>query len=411
MGLIRRMVGPSPGEMVANVLEREEPEPLEGTRMDLFNSIIPNWYADQTSLMPSKDLAAKVWVANRCVHLNAQQISTMPITVAGDIDDPPDWVSSPDPAWYPNGIADAVFAIVSQLYGWGFSCQYITDVDSDGYPRRWTVLPSADVQIRGVDGRREYRLGDTLLEADRIVQIDRDPSARALHGTPALTAYAQNAWGLLAAGNQSMTVNQGGIPSAVLKPQKKITKEQAETLQLQWANATTARNGLPPVLPPDLDFEVLSFDPSELALLETQEFNARAIATAFGVPAMLINMPVTGGLTYQNPAMLGEMWWRFELRPLSTRIANAWSEQMLPAGQFVTFDAKDTILPLDAGDDEDLGLLVSRLGLGVQYGIISADEARKKLIAAGLELDGSVSEDTTASPAPGGRLTAIGGGA
>jgi hypothetical protein len=38
-----------------------------------------------------------------------------------------------------------------------------------------------------------------------------------LHGCSALRAYAQMAWGLLAAGNQSMTVNQGGIPQLYLK--------------------------------------------------------------------------------------------------------------------------------------------------------------------------------------------------
>ena len=60
---------------------------------------------------------------------------------------------------------------------------------------------------------------------------------------------------------------------------------------------------------------------------------------------MLLNMPVTGGLTYQNPAALGEMWWRFELRPTATRIANALSAQMLPRGQWITFDAADTFAP------------------------------------------------------------------
>jgi hypothetical protein len=52
-------------------------------------------------------------------------------------------MSSPDPHWYPNGIGDALHAIVDQLYGWGFSCQYVTDFYADGFPRTWTVLPSA----------------------------------------------------------------------------------------------------------------------------------------------------------------------------------------------------------------------------------------------------------------------------
>jgi len=61
-----------------------------------------------------------------------------------------------------------------------------------------------------------------------------------------------------------------------------------------------------------------------------------------------------GGLTYQNPAALGEMWWRFELRTTATRIANAFSAQMLPAGQWVSVDAADTFAEIsDMSDDDD----------------------------------------------------------
>jgi hypothetical protein len=351
------MMGPSPAEMVADVLQREEPEPLEGTRMDLFNSIIPNWYAENmgSGNMPAGDaaLSERVWVANRCVQLNAQQIATMPVVhhaTEGTLE--PAWVSSPDPEWYPNGIADALFAIVEQVYGWGFSCQYVTDWYADGFPRTWTVLPSSALSIRVVDGRRRYKLGEQPLDPARVIQIDRNPGSRT-KGTSALSAYAQNAWGLLAAGNQSMVVNQGGTPKFYLRSERKLTKEQAEALQMQWAERTSARSGLPPVLPPEITPTEMSFDPSDLALLDTQEFNARAIASAFGVPAMLLNMPVTGGLTYQNPASLGEMWWRFELRTLATRIANAWTAQMLPRGQWVSFDAADTFMPLTEMSDDD----------------------------------------------------------
>jgi HK97 family phage portal protein len=340
------------------LLMREEPVPLEGTRMDLFNSVIPNWFAEQgmsSSSLPlgNAALTERVWVANRCLQLNAQQIATMPIQFhASDTTLEPAWVRSPDPHWYPNGVADALFAIVWQVYGWGFACLFVTDFYADGYPRTWTVLASEVLHIKVVDGAREYKIGDTILDPSRVVQIDRNPSPGA-HGTPALSAYAQNAWGLLAAGNQSMSVSNGGIPKFFLSSSRKLTKEQAEALQLQWMTAAGNRAGAPPVLPPEIVPTEMSFNPSDLALLESQEFNARAIATAFGVPAMLLNMPVTGGLTYQNPAALGEMWWRFELRPLATRIANAWSEQLLPRGQSVTFDAADTFAPLTEMSEEN----------------------------------------------------------
>jgi hypothetical protein len=66
-------------------------------------------------------------------------------------------------------------------------------------------------------------------------------------------------------------------------------------------------------------------------------------------------MALQGGLTYQNPAALGEMWWRFELRPTATRIADALSAQMLPRGQWVSFRAEDTFAALtdqSPADDE-----------------------------------------------------------
>jgi HK97 family phage portal protein len=327
--------------------------PLEGTNMSLFHSVIPNWWGETygTAMYGTPDLASRVWVANRCIQLNAQQIASMPLRFNGP-DLEPAWISSPDPNWYPNGIGDALHAIVEQLYGWGFSCQYVTDFYADGYPRTWTVLPSERVSVSADDGTRTYKIGEKLLDPRRVVQIDRNPGAR-LTGTPALRAYAQQAWGLMAAGNQSMTVNQGGIPSSVLKSERKLTKAQAEAIQEQWMDATSRRNGAPPVLPPELSFETNSFNPADLSLLETQEFNAKAIATAFGVPATLLNMALQGGLTYQNPAALGEMWWRFELRTVAKRIADAFTAQMLPRGQWVSFDASDTFAEITEASDED----------------------------------------------------------
>lgn len=339
---------------VEEMIERDV-APLEGTNMSLFNSQIPDWWDQNVSgsfRVGGADLAERVWVANRCQQLNAQQIASMPVKFHGNGSEPA-WVSSPDPSWYPNGIGDALHAIVEQIYGWGFSCQYVTDFYADGFPRTWTVLPSWLVKVEMVDGRRQWRLGQDSLDPARVVQIDRNPGC-ALHGTSALRAYAQMAWGLIAAGNQSMSTSQGGVPLAVLKSTRKLTKEQAEEIQAQWMAAVSRRNGAPPVLPPELDFVVLSINPSDLALLETQEWNSRVLATAYGVPAVILNMSLQGGLTYQNPAALGEMWWRFELRTTATRIANAFSAQMLPRGQWVSFDAADTFAALtEISDDND----------------------------------------------------------
>ncbi len=350
------------------LLNREEAviervEPLEGTNMSLWNSQIPAFWQDTygTPWYGNAQLAERVWVANRCQQLNSQQIASMPLEWHGPAvpDTEPAWVSSPDPNWYPNGIGDALHAIVNQLYGWGFSCQYVTDFYSSGFPRTWTVLPSDAVQIKMENGRREYKLGETVLNPARVIQIDRNPTT-AVKGTSALFAYAQQAWGLLAAGNQSLAVSDGGIPQAILKPTQRVTPEQADDIRAGWMAAAASRGSAPAIIPPNLEYEQLSFNPSDLSLLETQEWNARVLATAYGVPAVILNMSLQGGLTYQNPAALGEMWWRFELRPTATRIANALSAQMLPRGQWVSFDAADTFAPIVTPEDDEQASQVAK---------------------------------------------------
>jgi hypothetical protein len=261
-------------------------------------------------------------------------------------------VSNPDPAYFPNGISDAVFALVADMYGWGYGLIYVTQRYANGFPRNWTVIPARVCEPIWEDGERVYKiLGGDELNASDVIQIDRNPGANSTfqaHGTPAIRAYAQLAWGLLAAGNQSLEVNTGGIPKVALKSQRKLTADQALALQTQWQLRTSERSGAPPVLPPEIDFDQLSFNPKDLSLLENQSFNALALAAAFGIPAVLLNMAIEFGMTYQNPGMLGEMWWRFELRPTAKRIADAFTTQALPAGQWVWFDAQDMFEPLAA---------------------------------------------------------------
>jgi hypothetical protein len=249
-----------------------------------------------------------------------------------------------------------MYSICDQIDGWGYSLQYVTDYYADGYPRRFTVIPSASCEPRfDKFGRREYKLGERLLDPSRVVQIDRNPTTAA-HGTSAIRAYAQAAYSLLAAGNQSQTVSTGGIPATVLKSQRKLTAEQAAALQAQWMTATSNRNGAPPVLPPELEFETLSINPADLALLDTQEWNARVLATAYGVPSVILNMALTGGLTYQNPLALMQMWWLTRLRTRSKRIVDAFTAQMLPRGQWVSQDASDVTVEgsIEAEDDPQL---------------------------------------------------------
>jgi hypothetical protein len=335
------------------LLQRVEyPDPIEGTSISLWPQIATFW--DETfgfsTLTMSPHAQKNVWVAQRCMQLNSQQIASMPLEFFGSYE--PAWVSSPDPNWYPNGISDCIFAIVDNIYRFGFSCQMVTSRYSSGFPATWTVLDSSLVNVRLEGGRREYKLMDTELDRNDVFQVDRNPGS-ALHGVPAITGYASQAWGIVASGELSRGLMSGGIPAYYLKSERKLTKDQAEALQAQWVARTSSRSGAPPVIPPEIEPKQMSFSPTDLLLLEGQEWNARVVATAFGVPAVLLNMSLQGGLTYQNPGALGEMWWRFELRTVAKRIADAFTAQLLPRGNWVAFDAEDTFAPLMPESTED----------------------------------------------------------
>jgi HK97 family phage portal protein len=332
-------------------------EPVDGTNQTLWPAVSTFWSEtfENSGLFISPRLAERIWIANRCIQLNAQQIASMPLrfgsTAPGGGFEPA-WISNPDPNWYPNGISDAIFAIVRSLYGWGYAIVLVTDRYASGFPRSWTVLDPETVEFDFVNGRRAYKVNDRPLNRLDVIQIDRDPGS-GLHGTSAIRAFATQAWSVVSSGELGRTVTTGGVPQAVIRSTRRKTKAQAEKIQAQWVAATSRRGGAPPVLDPELSFEPLSFSPRDLALLDLQEFNARALMSAYGVPPVLLNLALTGGLTYQNPAMLGEQWWRFELRPTSKRIADAFTAQALPAGNWVKLDASDTFAEIDAKSDDD----------------------------------------------------------
>ncbi len=335
-------------------LKRSTPDEILDIQRGLFDASMqgwPGWYGLQPHM------AEKVWVANRCMQLNAQQIASMPLVFestapAGGVE--PAWLSNPDPVWYPNGIGDAVFACVWSMYAYGDAFLYVTARYANGYPSAWTVLDPRAVSVSSEQGRRTYRAQEQPLDAADVVQVTRDPRG-GLRGTSALESYAPYVRGLMAGAASGAQLAENPIPNAILKSEQKLTEEQAREIQDQWVERAGLRRGAPAVLPPKLDFELLAFSPRDLLLLEAQQWDAKVIATAYGVPLFLLNMNPEGrsSLTYSNVAMIGEYWWRFELRPAALRLSRALSANMLPAGNEVDFDATGTFAPLTGPLQDD----------------------------------------------------------
>jgi HK97 family phage portal protein len=313
---------------------------------DLFNEQVSDFWANlgSTAGYSTSTLIERVWVANRCQHMNATAISTMPLRHYGGAREPA-WVANPDPVWYPNGISDAMYSIVWSMYGFGDAFLYITSRYSDGYPSAWTVLDPESVTVNVENGTRRYRTHNAILNPQDVVQITRDPRPGSVRGTSAIKAYSSYTNGLLAAADLGrVMMGTGATPNAVIKSLRKIDEAQAARIQQNWMSATAARRGAPAVLGPDLSFEQLAFSPADLLLLDVQKFDAQVIANAYGIPAQLVNMALEG-LTYSTPVLALELWWRTELRTTAVRIASAMNSNMLPRGQYVEHDAREFLAP------------------------------------------------------------------
>jgi len=81
-----------------------------------------------------------------------------------------------------------------------------------------------------------------------------------------------------------------------------------------------ARNaGRPMLLEGGLDWKPMGFSPSDMEFQKTKEAAGREIATAFGVPPMLIGLP--GDATYANYQEANRAFYRLTVLPLATRVA------------------------------------------------------------------------------------------
>ena len=304
---------------------------------------------DVAGLFPSAGwygLPERLGAVSRCLQLTSQQISGMPLRFRGGYE--PLWVSSPDPVWFPNGIGDALFALVWSVYSRGDAFLWVTSRYETGYPQTWTVLDPDQVTVSADEkGGRTYRIGGLDLQADDVLQITRNPNG-SLRGTSALAAYAGNVKSAAAAEALAAEVYEGGgVPWAVLQSTgPRLSKEQAEELQEQWLARVGQRSGAPAVIAdPRIAFTLTTpTSPKDLALLETREWDAKQIASAFGVPAFLLNMDQASGLNYSNPEMLFDTWWKSELMPRATGVGNALST-WLPRGSWVEFDPAILLAP------------------------------------------------------------------
>jgi HK97 family phage portal protein len=296
---------------------------------------------------PADVLIARASTAMTCIDLNSRQLASFPrYGLAGTepITLPP-WATNPQPGLY-SGWSDFMHATVNSLEMRGEAYTYCTARYADGYPQRFVNLNPDVVALDWIGGGVEYLVDGVPVDPADICHIRYQTVSGQLHGVSPLDWSARSMLTAAALERYAMNLStRGGIPWAVLKANRNIDAAQATDAQNRWVAASARRDGAPAVLGNAFDLAPLSFNPEQMALLGLREFDERRICAAFGVPAFLVNVSMSGSLTYSNATSLFLHHWQATLRPLAQMIAEAWSEWLLPHGTIMEFSADRYVQP------------------------------------------------------------------
>ena len=236
--------------------------------MDLFNSVIPNWFAEQgmstgTWYPGNAALTDRVWVANRCIQLNSQQIASMPVEWHGTTGtQEPAWVSRTGPELVPErGRRRAA-------------------LDRRAVVRVGVRLPVRHRHLRGrvpahldgaglepvVDqGRRTARVSTSTARTfwirGRVVQIDRNPGT-GVQGTSRAARVCAAGVGA-ARGREPVDDRQHRRhPAGGAEVRAEVDAGAGGGVAGAVDDRHHRAGRRPPVLPPELEFETLSFNPT-----------------------------------------------------------------------------------------------------------------------------------------------------
>ncbi|WP_368187649.1 phage portal protein [Aestuariibius sp. HNIBRBA575] len=118
----------------------------------------------------------------------------------------------------------------------------------------------------------------------------------------------------------------GAIVYKGLDGQGSLSPDQYDRLLHEMENQHQgARNaGRPMLLEGGLDWKPMGFSPSDMEFQKTKEAAAREIATAFGVPPMMLGIP--GDATYANYQEANRAFYRLTVLPLLSRVVSSVSE-------------------------------------------------------------------------------------
>lgn len=280
-----------------------------------------------------------------CLDRNASILSSMPVYLlkSGRIQPPRPWMVNPDPSIYSSWAEFAKQLFWDYMMGEAFVLPFAHR--ADGYPMYMRVIPPWLVTVEMLGGKREYRLGAQNVTGE-ILHIRYKSTTIDPRGIGPLEAGGAR---LTASGVLQRYISEiagnGGIPPYVLTSETNLSKEQADDLQDQWAQARMRNLGRPAILSGGITASPLQRPSAkELALLELSQFTDSRIAILLGVPPFLVGLPSGGdSMTYANVSALFDFHDRAGLRPMINAVMSALSGWALPMGQTVELNRDEYV--------------------------------------------------------------------
>ena len=229
---------------------------------------------------------------------------------------------------------------------------------------RMAVVPGADGWPIGYDytvGGRAHRF--------RVGEVSPVCHVRAFHpqddhyGLSPLQAAATaiEVHNAASVWSKGLLDNAARPSGAIVNGGEGLTQEQFDRLsfELETQHQGARNAGRPMLLDGGLDWKPMGFSPSDMEFQKTKEAAAREIATAFGVPPMMLGIP--GDATYANYVEANRAFYRLTVLPLVGKVTDALAHWLgLHAGSQVCIDAdRDRVPALQAERDAEWGRIAS----------------------------------------------------
>lgn len=293
--------------------------------------------------------AQRVSTVSTCIDLNTSQLASFPLYgvngLTNDTEPLPAWSENPQPGVYSNW-SDFAMALGNELYATGEAFVWATERFATLFPASFIVIPSAQMEIVPDEfGRYQYvHDGDVLRRAD-VCHIRYQTLAGQLRGVSPLMWLGRHLVSASALERYATNIALHGV-NALLKNPANLNSTQREDAKNNWMMARAGNPAAPAVLSGQWEYEQLTLNPRDMALLDLKQFDEQHIASAFRTPAFLVGVEQPGGsLVYQNVEALTDHHWRVGMRPVAKQIATALSGWLLPRGHRLEFDRDEYIRP------------------------------------------------------------------